>query len=522
MRLMLNERVLFMEFDIFISYRRQGAEAIAHMLYRDLTAAGFSTFYDMETLGSGNFRENIMRAIESCNDFIIVLSKDALSERIYNPDDVMFKEIAYAFEKNKRITGIVLTGFDGFPSYLPDPIAQLPNINCLRGRMEYYDAMFEKLTSGMFLVSSSKLKERFVDRSNKQDTLSWFKELPLDHKQNYMRLLLEINNEFQVSEPAQRVYRYLDTTYRNMGIRDTPPYDGDLVPDFSAYLSFFETLYLMIITETMDLSLIDEMFRFRFFAMCNNPEIQKIDLLPYGFMYPFIVNLYDIWLEMIRKRLYEEKQNVYIGDAVYMYDYDFHRRYRAYCFAHDKYQSVQIKFINKKFDKIELVLRRLNIDDLDNIMKLQEDVVGNIPNNDIDNIYEPMTVEETIYGLKNDIFVGFFHEEKLVTVLLVVPTPVPEQDLYRDMYPDSDDNKSILLDAVLVDESVHGFGIHRFAISLAEYYAVRYGQKRVISTVSPKNHFSQRNFVKCGYQVEATLPKYHSVRDYFVLNLDEE
>lgn len=509
-----------MKFDIFISYRRQGAEAIAHMLYRDLTAAGFSTFYDMETLGSGDFRKNIIDAIDSCNDFIILLSKDALSERIYNPEDVMFKEIAYAFEKNKRITGIVLTGFDGFPTYLPDAIAQLPNVNCLRGRMEYYDAMFEKLTSGMFLVSSSKLKDRFVDRSNKQDTLAWFKDLPIENKQNYMRLLLEVNNEFQTSEPAQRVYRYLDTTYRNIGIRETPPYDGDSVADFSAYLSFFETIYLMVITETIDLSLIDEMFRFRFFALCNNPEIQKIELLPYGFMYPFIIDLYDIWVETIRKRLHEEKQEIYIGDEIYMYDYDFHRRYRAYCFANDKNSSVSITFINNKFEKIELKLRKLNKNDLTKVMNLQAKVVDKIPNNDIDNIYEPMTIDETIYGINNDIFLGFFDENKIVAALLVVPNPKPEQDLYKDMYPDSEDEKSVLLDAALVDENYVGYGIHRFAISLAEYYAVRYDKKRVISTVSPKNHYSARNFIKSGYQVEATLPKYHSIRDYFVLNLD--
>lgn len=88
-----------MAYDIFISYRHQDAEAHAHMLYRNLTAAGYKVFFDSKSLGSGNFVQNIQEA-DACTDFLLLLSHKALSKRIHDPDDIMHKEISYAFQTN--------------------------------------------------------------------------------------------------------------------------------------------------------------------------------------------------------------------------------------------------------------------------------------------------------------------------------------------------------------------------------------------------------------------------------------
>ena len=84
------------QYDIFISYRRQDAEAHAYMLYRDLCAAGYSVFYDHKSLGAGNFANEIRHTIEQCKDVIVILSKESLGERIYSDSDIMHQEIAYA------------------------------------------------------------------------------------------------------------------------------------------------------------------------------------------------------------------------------------------------------------------------------------------------------------------------------------------------------------------------------------------------------------------------------------------
>ena len=84
---MVGSEVSSVAYDIFISYRRQDAEAHACMLYRDLVNAGYTVFFDHKTLGAGDFIDNIHHAIDSSTDFLLLLSHDALGDRIYQNDD---------------------------------------------------------------------------------------------------------------------------------------------------------------------------------------------------------------------------------------------------------------------------------------------------------------------------------------------------------------------------------------------------------------------------------------------------
>ena len=163
--------------NIFISYRRKGAGAHAVMLHRDLKEAGYNVFLDFHSLGSGDYVDNIHKAIDECDDFILMLSHDTLNERIHNEDDVILKEILRAYEKNKPIIGIMLDGFEEFPGNLPENLSFLPRVNCLSGKMVYYDAMFQRLTSGAFLTSRPKGIACEGNKSNKINTLEWFKNL---------------------------------------------------------------------------------------------------------------------------------------------------------------------------------------------------------------------------------------------------------------------------------------------------------------------------------------------------------
>ena len=66
-----------MKYDIFISYRRASFES-ANLIAEKLRRAGYSVFFDVETLRSGKFNEQLLTVIEQCKDFIIVLSENAL------------------------------------------------------------------------------------------------------------------------------------------------------------------------------------------------------------------------------------------------------------------------------------------------------------------------------------------------------------------------------------------------------------------------------------------------------------
>ena len=61
------------QYDIFISYRREGGMEMADAIYQRLQNAGYSVFLDLEQLKSGKFNEQLLSVIDGCTDFIVVL-----------------------------------------------------------------------------------------------------------------------------------------------------------------------------------------------------------------------------------------------------------------------------------------------------------------------------------------------------------------------------------------------------------------------------------------------------------------
>jgi hypothetical protein len=154
-------------YDIFISYRREGGEAMAILLHDRLTAKGYNVFLDVESLNSGKFNSQLLKVIESCKDVIIVLSENSL-DRCSNDDDWVRSELAHAFKHKKNIIPFMLRGFT-FPDTLPDDISELPMQNGVNANSnEYFDASIERLIT-KFLESeptvigeSKKLKPLLV------------------------------------------------------------------------------------------------------------------------------------------------------------------------------------------------------------------------------------------------------------------------------------------------------------------------------------------------------------------------
>ena len=131
------------EYDIFISYRRDGGESTAKILRDKLTELGYSVFFDVESLRSGDFNKKLYQVIEECEDFILVLSPGAL-ERCVNKDDWVRLEISHALKHEKNVIPILLRGFV-FPEELPEDIAGLRYKNGIESNYQFFDAFIEKL-----------------------------------------------------------------------------------------------------------------------------------------------------------------------------------------------------------------------------------------------------------------------------------------------------------------------------------------------------------------------------------------
>lgn len=151
-----------MAYDIFISYRRKGAGAgVAGELQAKLENLGYKVFLDVDEIGSGQFPEQIERAISECKDFILVLSPGTL-DRCVEEEDWVRREILQAQNQDKNIIGVGLPGFF-MPEAesLPDPLKPMTTIQVFSWTHEYRMASFAKIAENLV---STQLKKKKTHR----------------------------------------------------------------------------------------------------------------------------------------------------------------------------------------------------------------------------------------------------------------------------------------------------------------------------------------------------------------------
>ena len=131
------------KYDIFISYRRSSYDT-ANLVATRLRADGYSVFFDMETLRTGKFNEQLFGAIEQCQDFVVVLPPNAL-DRCVNEDDWVRLEVCHAMKHNKNIIPIMLNGFQ-WPNPMPIGMEELCDYQALTANsIDYFDMAMERL-----------------------------------------------------------------------------------------------------------------------------------------------------------------------------------------------------------------------------------------------------------------------------------------------------------------------------------------------------------------------------------------
>ncbi|MBQ6934424.1 MAG: toll/interleukin-1 receptor domain-containing protein [Clostridia bacterium] len=510
--------------DVFLSYRRKDAGTEGFLLFKDLTKDGYAVFFDHKSLGSGDFRENIEMYIKEADNFIVLLSKSSFDEKINNEDDVYRNEIRLALKHKKRIIGIMLESFPGFPENLPDDIAAIRNINCLKLYIGYYEAMYNRLTSGAFLPSPSVDSEQqapsdeAINNSIPKE-LQQLAAMPADLKIQQTQLLLQIMKSFNDSEMCMRFYRYIDLFDRNRGIKDIPDYDGNIPTDLVTYLSFFETLYIIIGSKTIDLSVIDFAYRFRFFAGCNIPVMQKSELLPLGYQYPNIMSFYNIWCDYIVENYDHNVKCDSISEQIPLYENDLHKQYAAYTFAMKMGTPMKIRFLNRYLTWLNLTMKMLDEEDYDDCMALQQEMLNNIANNDERNIFEALTENEMRKSLRNEYCVGLYNGDKLVAQMNLLVNPDEKENLMLDLESELKNSDCAVLDYVVVHPELRGYSIQKTLLFVAECIAKNNNKQGICAVTSPENIYSIKNFLSQEYQIVETKPKYHSIRHYLLKSM---
>lgn len=135
-----------MNYDIFISYRREGGYDTAQLLYDRLTQKRYRVSFDLETLRGGKFNTQLYGRIEQCSDMLVVLSKDSLKLRENIDDDWFRLEIAHALKCGKNLVPVFLRDFQ-FPkkSELPEDVAGIVDFNGVTASQEHFDSTLKKI-----------------------------------------------------------------------------------------------------------------------------------------------------------------------------------------------------------------------------------------------------------------------------------------------------------------------------------------------------------------------------------------
>ncbi len=132
-----------MKYDVFVSYRRNSFES-ANLISEKLRSMGYNVFFDVETLRSGKFNEQLFEVIDNCNDFVLVLPPNAL-DRCADEDDWVRKEVTRAMSGNKNIIPVLLANFE-WPNPMPIGMEELSNYQSIvAGEKEFFDMSMQRL-----------------------------------------------------------------------------------------------------------------------------------------------------------------------------------------------------------------------------------------------------------------------------------------------------------------------------------------------------------------------------------------
>lgn len=133
---------------IFISYRRDDGQGAARSVQQALIYkfGGKAVFFDFTSLEDGKFNLQIIDAIYSCTDFILVLSPKSM-KRCSKKSDWVALEIRTAIKYNKHIIPIdVDKKFPGWPKRFPKDLDKLKYEQQLEFQMgTYFSASLDKL-----------------------------------------------------------------------------------------------------------------------------------------------------------------------------------------------------------------------------------------------------------------------------------------------------------------------------------------------------------------------------------------
>lgn len=135
------------DYDIFISYRKDGGRNIARSIKQQLQLSGYNNiFFDYNSIRDGFFDTQILDAIYSCKDFLLLLTPESM-DRCAKEGDWVAREIRTALKYNCKIIPMAVQSNFLWPSNFPKDLCKIKNIQQhLLLVNEYFEDSVERLS----------------------------------------------------------------------------------------------------------------------------------------------------------------------------------------------------------------------------------------------------------------------------------------------------------------------------------------------------------------------------------------
>ena len=202
------------EYDIFISYRKDGGRDTARSIKQQLQLLGYNNiFFDYNSIRDGFFDTQILDAIYSCKDFLLLLTPESM-DRCANEGDWVAREIRTALKYNCKIIPMAVQSNFPWSSNFPKDLCKIKNIQQhLLLVNEYFEDSIERLSKRLETFAGSKLTRKaeqiffykivpsatckvYIDDNdyiivNKHE----FKKIPMQRGEYFVRIVDYDNNQ---------------------------------------------------------------------------------------------------------------------------------------------------------------------------------------------------------------------------------------------------------------------------------------------------------------------------------------
>lgn len=133
------------DYNVFISYRRDGGFYLARLLYELLEKTGKTPFLDVERLKAGRFDQQIYSVIDRCENVVVILSPNSL-DRCSNleEEDWFRNEIVYSIKNKKNIIPVLMEKFE-YPKHLPEEMEDFPKHNGILSLPQLFSNVIESI-----------------------------------------------------------------------------------------------------------------------------------------------------------------------------------------------------------------------------------------------------------------------------------------------------------------------------------------------------------------------------------------